>query len=321
MSKGQIVSSIITTIIALGFAALVPAQQGISAKAGVVQYAEGEVLIDGTALQLPIGSSVQVENDQVLSTRKGYVELILIPDGYLRLSENASLRMRQNKFNDVQLELNQGSALVEILVKIKANPISVHVAKSVIEIRKIGLYRLDSVPGALRVYGGGALAKNESKKINIKGGQMVNLDGKFSPAAFDPNVADTFHRWAAHRSYNLCTANIFNAKLQKPEQLAWRPTKEGKLGNKDYRMSFPPNADWMKYWQSREEQNLEMEAERKEKEAGRKQGLVTATPIITDEQRRILNPQSQVDQEYRRQTISNMELEKQQQQANPQPQP
>jgi hypothetical protein len=314
MSKGQIVSSMVMAIIALGFAALVPAQQGISAKAGVVQYAEGEVLSDGIALQLPIGSSVQVENDQVLSTKKGYVELLLIPDVYLRLSENASLRMRQNKLNDIQPELNQGSALVEALAKIKANPISVHVSKSVIEIRNIGLYRLDSVPGALRVYGGDALAKNESKKINIKGGNKVNLDGRFAPAKFDPNVADALHRWAAHRSYNLCTANIFNAKPEKPEQLAWRPTKEGKLGNNDYRMSFPPNADWMKYWQSRAEQNLGMEA-------GGTMGAKTAMPTMRDDIQRILNPQSQADEEYRRLTISNIELEKQQQQANPQPQP
>jgi hypothetical protein len=316
MTKWQILSSIVIAIIAPGFAALVPAQQGISAKAGVVQYAEGEVLLNGTALQLLKGSSVQIENDQVLSTKKGYVELILSPDVYLRLSENASLKMRQNKIKDVQLELTQGSALIEILAK--TNPISVHVSKSVIEMRKIGLYRLDSVPGALRVYGGDALAKNESKKINIKGGVMVNLDGEFAPAKFDPNVADALHRWAAHRSYNLCTANIFNAKPKRPEDLAWKPTAKAELENIQYHISFPPNADWIKYWKDL--------AERQNMANGTRIGMGIprsgdALSTLDPDIQRLLYPKTQADEEYRRLTISNIELEKQQQPANPQPQP
>jgi hypothetical protein len=316
MPKWQIVPSIVIAIIAPGFAALVPAQQGIRAKAGAVQYAEGEVLLNGTALQLLKGSSVQIENDQVLSTKKGYVELILSPDVYLRLSENASLKMRQNKMKDVQLELTQGSALIEILAK--TNPISVHVSKSVIEINKVGLYRLDSVPGELRVYSGNAPAKNESKNINIKGGNMVNLDGRFAPAKFDPNVADALHRWAARRSYDLCTANIFNTKPKRPEDLAWKPTAQAKLENIHYHMSFPPNADWIKYWKDlAEHQNM---ANRTLIGMGTPQSGDASSTLDPDLQR-ILYPKTQADEEHRRLTISNIELEKQQQQANPQPQP
>ena len=94
----------------LGLAALATAQQTIGANAGVVQYAVGEVFMDGTPLQFPPGSSLQMGNGQLLSTRRGYVELLLAPQAYLRLGEDASLRMRNNELDDIQLDLNRGSA-------------------------------------------------------------------------------------------------------------------------------------------------------------------------------------------------------------------
>jgi hypothetical protein len=317
MTKWQIVTSIVMAIIAPGFAALVPAQQRISAKAGVVQYAEGEVSIDGTALQLLKGSCVQIENDQVLSTKKGYVELILSPDVYLRLSENASLRMRQNKITNMRLELNQGSALVEIPEKTKTNPVNIIVLESVIAIERAGLYRLDSNPAALRVHSGEAQLTINNKKSKIKSGEVVNLQGIFKPEKFKPMVADALHQWAARRSYDLCTANIFNTKPKKPEDLAWKPTAKAQLGNIQYQISYPPNADWIKYWKDL--------ADPKNMAKGTFIGMAIpsgdAPSTLDPDLQRVLNPKTQADEEYRRQTISKWELEKQQQQANPQPQP
>jgi len=176
------------------------AQQLIGAKAGVVQYARGEFFIDGTPFQLPTRGFRQMENGQALSTKRGYVELVLAPAAYLRLGEDASLRMLNNKLDETQLELIQGSALIEVLEKIKTNPIVVHISKSTVEIKKAGWYRLDAIPGELRVYSGAALAKNGGKKIQGKKGRMVRLDGDFARKSFDLKAADALHSWAIIRS-------------------------------------------------------------------------------------------------------------------------
>jgi hypothetical protein len=202
--NARLIASIIEiSLIALGFTALAPAQKAIGAKSGVIQFATGEVLLDGAPIRLAKDDYIQIENSQNLQTTNGYVELVLAPAAYLWLGRHSSLRMRQNKLNDIQVEINQGSALVENLEKIKYFPINVHVSKSVIEIRKAGLYRLDAEPGELRVYSGVVLAKNGKKQTRITKGRMINLDSESAPAKFDVKSVDDLHRLATNRSAEL----------------------------------------------------------------------------------------------------------------------
>jgi hypothetical protein len=186
--------------IVLGFTAVAEAQKAIGAKSGVIQFSTGEVLLDGTPIKLEKDGYIQIENGQVLSTKKGYVELVLAPAAYLWLGEDGSLRMRQNKLSEIQLEIIQGFAVVEILETIKYFPINVHVSKSVIEIRKNGLYRLNAVPGQLQVYGGEALVKNVNQQIRIKKGRAVYLDGQLATAKFDVEHVDALHQLTIQRS-------------------------------------------------------------------------------------------------------------------------
>jgi hypothetical protein len=222
---------------------LAPAQRWIGAKAGVIECIQGEVFLDGTPILLRDNSYIQMENGQILSTKKGYAELILTSEVRLRLGEDASLQMQQNRITGIQMDLNQGSALVEILSTIKTDPIKIHISKSEIEIKKTGLYRLDSVPGQLRIYAGQALAKNEGKNIQIKSIRMVRLDGQFALAEFDPNKADALHRWSARRSFLLFAADAYDLKRRN-----WRLI-EGvdEIRNSNYRIAFHvDHASWLK---------------------------------------------------------------------------
>jgi hypothetical protein len=227
----------------LGSVILAPAQRWIGAKAGVIECIQGEVFLDETPILLRNNSYIQMENGQILSTKKGYAELILTSEARLRLGEDASLRIQQNKITNIQMELKQGSALVEILSTIKTDPIKIHISKSEIEINKTGLYRLDSVPRQLRVYAGQALAKNEGKIVQIKSIKMVRLDEQFEPAEFDPNKADALHRWAARRSFYLFVADAYDLKRRN-----WRLI-EGvdEIRNPNYRIAFHvDHASWLK---------------------------------------------------------------------------
>ena len=222
-------------------------QQLISAKAGMVRFIVGEAYTDGTTLRLKDGQYSQLENGQVLSTGKGYAELLLAPDACLRLGKNASLIMRQNELADIRLELDRGSAIIEILKKLDTDPIQVHISESIVEIKKEGLYRLDAESRMLRVYGGDAHAITGKKNIRVKSGRKIVLSGEPRPEKFDAHVADTLHRWAAQRSFALFAKSLFFTKPVYPNALAWKSRPKG-LYNSYYRVTVAANEDWNRYW-------------------------------------------------------------------------
>ncbi len=252
-----VAQSAITVLFVLSIGALAPAQQMIGAKAGLIPFVRGQVFLDGKSLRITRNDYAQMNNGQILSTKQGRAELLLSSGAYLRIGENGSLRMVRNSLDGTQLTLERGSALIEVVEKIKANPISINSSATVIEIKNPGLYRLDSNPSELRVYGGDALAYSRSNKTKVKEGSSIRLDGDFAHSAFDPNVADALHLWAAERSFAVFVANPKNRNLS-----SWRPVGLGELKSTSYRMRFHTNTAWIRNWQI---QDMKKEA-REEKE-------------------------------------------------------
>jgi hypothetical protein len=236
------------------FSDSVPAQQFLGAKAGILQHIQGEVFLDGNLLQLPRGSYIQLENGKNLSTRQGYMELVLNSGAYLRLGKDGLLRMERNRLDDVQFVLERGSALIEVIDKTKGR-IRMNISTGFVEITKAGLYRLDADPAELRVYGGAAVVANGNRKATIKSERMVRLDGDSASEKFDPNSVDALHEWAGQRSFDLFLANLSNSG-----QVHWKPVSLGWLRNFNYRMSF--YSDQFRMWWLIDQQNQELAAER-----------------------------------------------------------
>src|SRR6516162_5828324 len=75
---------------------------------GTVNYVEGQVSLNGQALQAqsagsPAGSVV--EPGQTLTTTNGKVEVLLTPGVFLRLGDNSQARMLTNGLADVEVAL------------------------------------------------------------------------------------------------------------------------------------------------------------------------------------------------------------------------
>ncbi len=257
--KRQIAGPIIRTAAAifplLWITGAAPAQQVLSTKAGIVQYIEGEVFLVSRLLQDPQvhGSSsyFQMENGQILRTGLGRAELLLHPYTYLRLGENSLLRMEQNRLDDSRLALEQGCALVEVVKKMSGNSLRVRVSTSAVEISKVGLYRLDAGSSELRVYGGTAQVTIGNRRVTIKSGRMVRLEGSLASSKFDANAADSLHKWAARRSFNLFLATADTRK----QMMNWKPISLGWLRNSNYRMRFYSELAFNEW--SRQEDHLE----------------------------------------------------------------
>ncbi len=240
--------SLSTSLIVLVLSVSAPAQRIIGAKAGIVQYVIGQAFLDDKPFRIPRGSYTQMENGQVLSTEKGRAEILLAPGVFLRLGENSSLLMEQNRLDATQLVVNRGVALIEVAETIKANPISLRISSSVIKIKKAGLYRLNTDPSELRVYGGAVSVFKENNKITVKEGRSIPLNGNFAPLKFDTRVVDVLYVWSGCRSFTLFVANPNNKELPN-----WKLSAKGDLKNSNYRLRFQTNAPWVKNWQIQEE--------------------------------------------------------------------
>ena len=99
----------------LAFAVLTAsAQPIISAKSGVIAGVEGDVLIDNQPVQQSVTHFPEVKEGSVLSTRDGRVELMLPPGFMLRMGENGAVKMVANRLIDTRVDLQAGSAVLEV---------------------------------------------------------------------------------------------------------------------------------------------------------------------------------------------------------------
>ena len=212
--------------------------------AGVIECVLGAVLLDDKPVKVAKGRYNQMEAGQSLSTGLGYAELQLAPYVYLRLGINASLHMEKIKSRDTELVLNRGAALIEVLQK---DHIRVRISKSVIEMEKPGLYRLNADTQELHTYGGEAVASAGNKKVKVKNSKMLRLGTDLTPVKFDPSVADILHKWAARRSMNHFVATAAPIPWFTPLR-NWKHHGKGWLSNSNYRISLYSEeyyAEWL----------------------------------------------------------------------------
>jgi hypothetical protein len=252
----QIAQSAVIIFALLIITIAAPAQQVVSAKAGLVPFIEGKAFL-GSDVPFSPKDFVQMENGQILYTKQGRAEVLLTPDIYFRLDEYSSLRMEQNRLKDTQLALEQGAALIEVVQEARENPIKVCFPTGVVEIKRVGLYRLDVKAHEFRVYGRSALIAIGNKKATIKNGRMARLEGNFQQIEFDVNISDPLLEWAARRSFDL-----FLATAETRRQMHWRPISLGWLMNYNYRKSFYSEL-FFDHWSDPNWMQQEEEAERR----------------------------------------------------------
>jgi hypothetical protein len=207
-------------------------QQVIGTQAGTIDYLQGKVLLDGTEMAQLCGScSVQMKDGQHLRTANGRAEVLLAPKVTLWLDRNSSFQMDQTALKNTKLTLEQGSALIEIVQRVKGNRIEVQVGTSFAAMDKMGVYRFDSA--TLRVYGGEAIVTRGNSKAVVKRGKAMNLQNNPAPADFDAKADDPLHDWAAQRSFDLFMRNETTR-----EQMNWTYLGAGWLWNYGFQMKL-----------------------------------------------------------------------------------
>lgn len=177
------------------------AQYVVSAQAGTIHYIRGQVSVDGqpvprTPLKFPM-----LQQGQVLRTGNGRAEVLLGPGVFLRLGEHGALRMLDTRLENAQVEVQEGTALVEVVEIPKGSEVHVVVGPSRTGFKGIGLHRFEAGSHELRVYGGHAEVFAADQTVEAGRGKVVHLGDTLSVSRFDPRRKDALHQWAAHRSF------------------------------------------------------------------------------------------------------------------------
>src|SRR5580704_17742352 len=100
-------------------------QSVISAHSGTIHYTEGQVSLDGNAIQPKFGEFPEVKSGQVLAAQDGRAEILLTPGVFLRMAENSSFKMISNQLTNTRLEVQSRSAMIEVGELLSDNAITV----------------------------------------------------------------------------------------------------------------------------------------------------------------------------------------------------
>ncbi|HXN49940.1 MAG TPA: hypothetical protein VN893_25030 [Bryobacteraceae bacterium] len=208
----------LSRVVLIGFVSLIlagvsSAQNAISAKAGMVNYVEGTVSLDGQPVKVKIDNFPSIRNGSELRTEEGRAEVLLGPGVFMRLGENSAVRMVSNDIMNSRLEFLGGSVIVESAELEKNESVGFTYKGSSIDLLKQGVYRLDGEPAQISVYDGEARVMNDGQAQVVKRAHLLRLDGVAVAEKFDEKAGgDSTYRWARRRAEYLAVANVSAAR-------------------------------------------------------------------------------------------------------------
>jgi hypothetical protein len=204
-------------------------QSVISVRSGLINYSEGEVLVNGQPLQRRLGTYTSLKEGSDLVTRSGRAEILLTPNAYLRLGAETGIRMVSDSLTDTRLELLGGSAVLDSSTAPAKTPITItvhdaaHEATHEATIRFLapGRYRVDSDPSQIRVFEGEAEVEENGHKVKVKTEQLLPLSGAPIVRSFSDGSDSLLDLWSAERgmaiALNLKDAQNIGDPLTDPD--------------------------------------------------------------------------------------------------------
>src|SRR5689334_14903116 len=88
-------------------------QSVLTARAGLLHYAEGNVLLDDKIAEVDLATFPSMKAGSVLKTTEGRAEVLLNPGVFLRLGENTTIKLVDGRLDDARVELIEGTAVLE----------------------------------------------------------------------------------------------------------------------------------------------------------------------------------------------------------------
>ncbi|MDQ6677221.1 MAG: FecR family protein [Acidobacteriota bacterium] len=197
------------------------AQSVISAHSGTLHMSEGTVLIDGKTVDQKFGTFPDWKEKSELRTEMGRAEVLLTPGVFLRVGENSSVRMIDNRLIATRVELVSGEAVVEAADPMKENSVTLVYGGYQIHVRKSSVFALQAQPAELKVYHGEAEVEYDGNLVVVKSGRMLPFSPALAAEKFDAKEGDALTRWSERRSEYVATANVSAAKSLRDSGSTW----------------------------------------------------------------------------------------------------
>jgi hypothetical protein len=180
---------------------------------GTINYVEGQASIENTPLTPSTAAGQELARNQCLTTRAGKVEILLAPGIFLRLAGNSSLTMVSPDLANIEVRLEKGRAMVEVLDIHKENSILIDQNGAATKLLKKGLYDFDADHNEVRVFKGSAQVVAGDSRVKAGGKRKVALgNAPLKSVPFEPRqFEDDFYRWCALRSGYLSEASVDEA--------------------------------------------------------------------------------------------------------------
>jgi len=224
-----------TVIVVLCLAAAGRAQTVISVRAGLLNYTEGCVLLDGEHLESRRTRLIHLVPGQQLQTESGLAEIMLGPEIFLRLGFWSEAEMVSTDLAAPQIRLRGGSALIDANGLTDQSPVSVLIENVEVRLVKKGLYRVDMPwegPQVVTVWDGQALVVGENRKKAIPEGHAAKLGENpknLVARRIEPARKDALDDWSRERASTI--ANL-NGELLRKQIEQDRQEKDLRLSNK-----------------------------------------------------------------------------------------
>jgi hypothetical protein len=174
----------------------------ISAKAGGVNFVEGEVTIarkGAKNVQLMKGDSIEI-GDRVSTGADGKAEILLNPGSFLRLGGNSAFEFVTTSLDDLQLKLASGTAILEVFAA-EDFKVEVSTPRTDYLLVSTGVYRIDVDTDRVKVWKGTARVENAG---DVRSGRTATSGANgVLVTKFDRDERDAFDLWSRDRSKQL----------------------------------------------------------------------------------------------------------------------
>lgn len=191
------------------------AQSVISTHSGLIHFFDGAVYLDDSPLESHLGRFPSMPLGGELRTAEGRAEVLLTPGVFLRMGERSTIRMVSNDLTDTQVELESGSAIVDVGDLSPDTSVTVIYRDWRVHFLQKGAYRIDSNPPQLLVTQGSAevITATTGLPVSVEQGMSLPLEGLLAPDPLTAAPGDGLSTWAKGRSDSISADNAITAQI------------------------------------------------------------------------------------------------------------
>jgi len=203
------------TVAMLALALPAAGQSVISTHAGVIYYFDGSVYLGDQPLEPHLGKFPSVPQGAELRTAQGRAEVLLTPGVFLRMGENAVIRLVSNDLANTRVELRSGSAIVDSAEPNSGTSVTLNFRDWQVRSARAGVYRVDSDPPRLWVL------KGEAEVVAGTGGRPIVVEERMDlpfasvlvPERSSLEPVDSLSNWARGRDQSIVADNTITQQI------------------------------------------------------------------------------------------------------------